>query len=74
MNDKYKDRFKHLIACFIIGLVFNLETALVSLVCVEWRGGYWDWIDILFGAIGALMGAVVRSVIGGRFALLFNLF
>lgn len=71
------DRWKHLIVGILIALVFNFETSVAATFAADYKdhlwGGKFDWLDVSAGVIGALIGAVTRWIITGRFELIYNL-
>lgn len=72
------NRWKHLVIGFIIAFSLNFETAVVSMISVEWKdkswGGKFDWLDIAAGTIGAVIGSLLRCIILRDFNLIFNLY
>lgn len=54
------DKLYHLIAGFIIQLLFGFTWVIIAALAKEWYDEYkyggWDWMDILFTLFGALIG------------------
>lgn len=61
------NRLWHLICVCLVSFIFGWASGITSIICLEFKDVLhnknikaWDWIDVIFGMLGCIVGGAIH--------------